>query len=83
MVICTARSRIATQPVAAQWGGHGRQLLAATLWAMRSEEHRRFSLDVATDNPQALSLYASCGFRQVEVYDYHYVPLADPEKSMP
>jgi ribosomal protein S18 acetylase RimI-like enzyme len=63
--------------------GYGRQLLAATVQTMLAEGHRRFSLDVATDNPQALSLYTSCGFRQTEAYDYHDVPLAEPEKSVP
>lgn len=63
--------------------GYGRQLLAATLRAMLSEGHERFALDVATDNPKALSLYESCGFHQTEAYDYHDVPLAEPGKSMP
>ena len=54
--------------------GYGRQLLAATLQAMRSEGQTRFSLDVATDNAQALSLYESCGFRTTNIYDYHTVP---------
>jgi ribosomal protein S18 acetylase RimI-like enzyme len=56
--------------------GHGRHLLAATLQSMLSEGRERFALDVATENPQALSLYESCGFRVAEAYDYHDVPLA-------
>lgn len=57
--------------------GYGRHLLAATLQLMLSEGHRRFALDVATDNPQALSLYAACGFREKEAYAYHDVPLTE------
>ena len=56
--------------------GHGRQLLAATVQKMLAEGYTRFELDVATNNPQALSLYQSCGFRDTTVYDYHAVPLA-------
>lgn len=51
--------------------GYGRQLLAATLRTMVSEGHGRFALDVATDNPRALSLYEACGFHAMEVYDYY------------
>lgn len=57
--------------------GYGRHLLAATLQLMLSEGHRRFALDVATDNPQALSLYVACGFREKEAYAYHDVPLTE------
>ncbi len=55
--------------------GYGRQLLAATVGRMLTEGQTSFTLDVATDNPQALSLYQSCGFRETMVYDYYNVPL--------
>ena len=55
--------------------GYGRQLLAATMTLMLAEGQTRFALDVATDNPQALSLYQSCGFRETMVYDYFNVPV--------
>ena len=55
--------------------GYGRQLLAAAVNLMLAEGHTFFTLDVATDNPQALSLYQSCGFRETTAYDYYYVPL--------
>jgi len=55
--------------------GYGRQLLAATVGLMLTEGHMHFTLDVATDNPQALSLYQTCGFRETMVYDYYDVPL--------
>ena len=55
--------------------GYGRQLLAATVGLMLAAGHTYFTLDVATDNPQALSLYQSCGFRETMVYDYYDIPL--------
>ena len=55
--------------------GYGRQLLAATMQLMLAEGQKHFALDVATDNMRALTLYASCGFRETEAYDYHDVPL--------
>lgn len=51
--------------------GYGRQLLAAAVGLMLTEGHTHFTLDVATDNPQALSLYQSCGFYETMVYDYY------------
>ncbi len=58
--------------------GYGRQLLAATVQLMLADGHRHFALDVATDNAQALNLYEACGFRVMEAYDYHDVPLNKP-----
>lgn len=55
--------------------GYGRQLLAATVRQMLAEGQTHFALDVATDNPQALSLYQSCGFHETLVYDYYHVPM--------
>ncbi len=55
--------------------GYGRQLLAMTVGLMLTEGHTHFTLDVATDNPQALSLYQSCGFRETMVYDYYRIAL--------
>ena len=40
-----------------------------------AEGHTRFSLDVETQNAQALSLYLACGFHETNVYDYSDVPL--------
>lgn len=56
--------------------GLGRQLLAAVLTLLRAEGQTRFALDVATENPAALSIYKSCGFRETIVYDYYAVSLA-------
>lgn len=55
--------------------GYGRQLLAAVLLKMLDEGHTSFALDVATENPAALSIYKSCGFRETIIYDYHAVSL--------
>lgn len=57
--------------------GNGRSLLSATLGAMWAEGYTRFSLDVATSNANALSLYESCGFRTTNIYDYHEVQLTE------
>lgn len=71
--------------IAPEWRnrGYGRQLLAATVHKMLLEGYIRFALDVATDNPHALSLYHSCGFHQVTAYDYYTVPLYENERSHP
>lgn len=54
-----------------RWLGHGRGLLAALLVRLLAEGHTRFVLDVATENPSALSLYKGCGFRETTIYDYY------------
>ncbi len=56
--------------------GYGRQLLAATIAMHLREGARSFELDVATDNPAALSIYTGCGFHETNVYDYYSVPLS-------
>ncbi len=56
--------------------GIGRALLLGTIARLRAEGHRHFSLDVVTDNHNALGLYTSCGFREASVYDYYPWPLA-------
>ena len=55
--------------------GIGRALLAATIAAFWREGARHFSLDVVTDNSDALALYRSVGFREVYAYDYFDWPL--------
>lgn len=53
--------------------GYGRQVLATVLQAMRDEGQTKFVLDVATENPAALSIYKACGFHETTVYDYYDV----------
>ena len=57
--------------------GHGHGLLAALLAKLQDEGHRQFVLDVATENPSALSVYEACGFRETTIYDYHTANLTD------
>lgn len=56
--------------------GYGRQMLAAAVHQLMAEGHKRFALDVETENSQALSLYHACGFRETMVYEYSHAPLA-------
>lgn len=51
--------------------GIGRALLLGTIARLRAEGNQRFSLDVVTDNHNALGLYTSCGFREASIYDYY------------
>ncbi len=63
--------------IAPEWRrrGFGRRLLTATVRQMLAEGRTHFALDVAVDNPQALSLYQSVGFQTTTTYDYYTVPL--------
>jgi ribosomal protein S18 acetylase RimI-like enzyme len=63
--------------IAPEWRnrGFGRRLLATIVRRMLAEGYTKFALDVATDNPAALTLYQSCGFHQTTAYDYYTVPL--------
>jgi ribosomal protein S18 acetylase RimI-like enzyme len=51
--------------------GYGRQILAKTLQEILATGRRRASLEVATDNKNALSLYQSCGFKETGSYEYY------------
>jgi ribosomal protein S18 acetylase RimI-like enzyme len=53
-----------------QGRGCGRQILAGTLHELQAEGWRHVMIEVATDNRRALSLYHSCGFREVSAYRY-------------
>ena len=55
--------------------GYGRRLLSATMQMLLTEGRTHFSLDVAADNRQALSLYQGVGFHETTAYDYYTVPL--------
>jgi ribosomal protein S18 acetylase RimI-like enzyme len=61
-----------------QGRGHGRRLLAAAIAATIAAGHTHLSLDVATRNCNALSLYQSCGFRETNRYAYYDVDLRAP-----
>ncbi len=51
--------------------GYGRQILAQTIREIRATGQNNIVLEVATENKNALSLYQSCGFREVSSYDYY------------
>jgi ribosomal protein S18 acetylase RimI-like enzyme len=53
--------------------GYGRAILAAIVAEGLAEGYTRLSLDVATDNENALGLYQSCGFVVSNRYDYFVV----------
>ena len=54
--------------------GYGRQILAWVLDRLVDQDWAHIMLEVATDNEVAISLYASCGFRRVAAYLYHWLP---------
>jgi ribosomal protein S18 acetylase RimI-like enzyme len=57
--------------------GVGRTLMAETIARLWAEGERQFSLDVVTENQNALSLYRSCGFTETLAYDYYSWPLGE------
>jgi ribosomal protein S18 acetylase RimI-like enzyme len=54
--------------------GYGRQMLTWVLDRLVVQDWAHIMLEVATDNEVAASLYASCGFRRVATYLYHWLP---------
>ena len=55
--------------------GYGRQMLAETVAGLVAENWKEIMIEVATDNPKALSLYRSCGFQEVTSYGFYRMPL--------
>lgn len=55
--------------------GYGRQMLAQTVAALRSEAWDEIMLEVATDNRDALAVYRSCGFHEVRSFGYYHLDL--------
>ena len=53
--------------------GYGRQMLMAVIDRLIAEDWDQILIEVATDNQIALSLYTSCGFRQVATYLYYWL----------
>ena len=51
--------------------GYGRQILTGILDALVAEDWPHIMIEVDTTNAVALSLYRSCGFREVAAYQYH------------
>lgn len=51
--------------------GYGKIMLTHTLEQLVAENRHNISLEVATENEQALSLYEHCGFQTITAYDYY------------
>lgn len=55
--------------------GYGREVLSRVLQELLSQRRTPAILEVAVENETALSLYRSCGFREMTVYDYYELSL--------
>jgi len=51
--------------------GYGRQILEETIRIIRAEGGKEITLEVETDNVNAIGLYHSCGFQVKTTYDYY------------
>lgn len=58
--------------------GHGREILKSALRWCKRRGARRAWLQVVADNPPAIGLYASLGFRETYRYRYWISPSAQP-----
>ncbi len=55
--------------------GLGRAILAMAVERLKGVGAQEITLQVATDNPNALHLYESCGFETTSVMEYYGLPL--------
>jgi ribosomal protein S18 acetylase RimI-like enzyme len=55
--------------------GYGTAMLTNTVKQLAAGGHHNISLEVATENSRALSLYERCGFSVVTAYDYYRLPV--------
>lgn len=55
--------------------GYGRRILQQVVDMLLAEGWAHITLDVETENANALSLYLSCGFQQANVYNYYHIAL--------
>jgi ribosomal protein S18 acetylase RimI-like enzyme len=51
--------------------GFGRQMLEQIIKKIQAESQKRITLEVDTNNTNAIALYQSCGFRPVTTYGYY------------
>lgn len=51
--------------------GYGRQLLEAVIRTIQAKRQRPITLEVETNNTNAIGLYQSCGFEIKTTYDYY------------
>ena len=61
-----------------QGRGYGRQILLDTVDLLLADGHERILIEVAVDNPSALGLYQSCGFRVNAEFGYYGVEAKSP-----
>lgn len=54
-----------------QGRGYGREILCLGIEKLLNEKAWPITLEVALENERALSLYKSCGFNMITVYDYY------------
>jgi ribosomal protein S18 acetylase RimI-like enzyme len=50
-------------------------MLLQTVDQLVAEKWPRILIEVATDNPNALGLYKSCGFQVTTQYGYYQLPI--------
>lgn len=55
--------------------GYGREILSLMLEKLLSDQINTILLEVEVKNENALSLYKSCGFKELTVYDYYEMVL--------
>jgi ribosomal protein S18 acetylase RimI-like enzyme len=58
-----------------QGRGYGRRILLGTLDRLLAEGWEHIRLEVSTENRNALSLYRSCGFREITTFRYYDMPV--------
>ena len=57
--------------------GYGKAILAHTVRQLTDARHQNISLEVATGNRHALSLYEQCGFAVTTAYDYYRMSISE------
>lgn len=55
--------------------GYGREILALLLQMAAGKNYEKAILEVASDNPNAMNLYKSFGFKETTVYDYYEIQI--------
>ncbi|MCG3211314.1 MAG: Mycothiol acetyltransferase [Anaerolineae bacterium] len=56
--------------------GYGKTILSRTVAGLVAQGRRNISLEVATDNENALGLYQTCGFETTTAFDYYRLSAA-------
>jgi ribosomal protein S18 acetylase RimI-like enzyme len=56
--------------------GYGKAVLSQTVANLTAQGHKNITLEVATENDNALLLYQHCGFETTTAFDYYRLPAA-------